>query len=71
MESPPEILLISSRSINKHDRHRQFLFLIGRCLKIFSPDTAWPNEPKLGAMERFVLEMNQSETIIACGGRVS
>jgi hypothetical protein len=29
-------LLISSRSVNKHVRHRQFLFLIGRFLKIFS-----------------------------------
>jgi hypothetical protein len=28
-------------------RHRQFLFLIGRFLKIFSSETAWPNETKL------------------------
>jgi hypothetical protein len=30
---------------NKHGRHMQFLMLIGRFLKkIFSPETAWPNE---------------------------
>ena len=40
-------LLISSRSINKHGRHRQFLFLIGQFFKIFS-ETAWPNELKPG-----------------------
>jgi hypothetical protein len=28
---------------NKNGHHRQFLFLIGRFLKIFS-ETAWPNE---------------------------
>jgi hypothetical protein len=28
--------------------HRQFLFLIGRFLKIFSSETALPNEPKRG-----------------------
>ena len=41
-------LHISSRFVNKHDHHRQFLFLIGRFLKIFSCESAWPNEPKLG-----------------------
>ena len=34
--------------INKHGHHRQFLFLIGRFVKIFSSETALPNEPKLG-----------------------
>ena len=34
--------------INKHGRHRQFLFLIVRFVKIFSFETALPNEPKLG-----------------------
>jgi hypothetical protein len=40
--------IISSWSIYKHDFYRQFLFLIGRFLKIFSSETALPNEPKLG-----------------------
>ena len=48
MEGPLYNLLILFRSINKHGRHRQFLFLIGRLLKIFSSETACPNEPKLG-----------------------
>jgi hypothetical protein len=33
----------------KHGRHRQFLFLIRRFLKIFSSETALPNDPKLGS----------------------
>jgi hypothetical protein len=41
-------LLILSRSINKHGHHRQFLFLIGRFLKIFYSETAWLNGPKRG-----------------------
>jgi hypothetical protein len=48
MEGPLLRLLILSRSINKHGHHRQFLFLIGRFLKICSSETAWPNELKLG-----------------------
>ena len=40
-------MLISSRFIDKHGHHRQFLFLIGRFLKIFSSETPLPNEPKL------------------------
>ena len=39
-------MLILSRSINKHGCHRQFLFLIGRFLKSFYSETAWPNGPK-------------------------
>ena len=33
MEDPLKNLLISSRSVNKHGRHRQFLFLDGQFLK--------------------------------------
>jgi hypothetical protein len=40
MAGPLYRLLISSRSINKHGHHRQFLFLIGRFLQIFSSETA-------------------------------
>jgi hypothetical protein len=35
-----------------------------RFLKIFSSETAWPNE------EKIFLEINQSETRMACGGHV-
>ena len=51
MGGPLQRLLISSRSINKHGCHRQFMFLIGRFLKIFS-ETAWPNELKLGTVQK-------------------
>jgi hypothetical protein len=37
-----------SRFNNKHGCHRQFLFLIGQFLKIFSSETTLPNELKLG-----------------------
>jgi hypothetical protein len=33
----------------KHGHHRQFFFLIGRFLKIFSSETAWPNDPERGS----------------------
>jgi hypothetical protein len=38
MEGLPKRSLILSRSVSKHGRHRQFLFLIGRFLKIFFPE---------------------------------
>jgi hypothetical protein len=41
-------MLILSLSINKHDHHRQFFFLIGRLLKIFSCETARSSEAKPG-----------------------
>jgi hypothetical protein len=47
VEGPLYRLLILSPSINKHGHHRQFLFLIGRFLKIFSSETTLPNEKKL------------------------
>ena len=50
MDSPLLRLLISFQSVNKHGHHRQFLFLIGLFLNIFSSETALPNEPKLGRM---------------------
>ena len=42
-------MLISPQSVNKHDRHRQFLFLVRQFLKkkIFSSETAWSDEPNL------------------------
>ena len=36
MEGPLLRLLILSRSVNKHGHHRQFLFLVGQFLNIFS-----------------------------------
>jgi hypothetical protein len=37
----------SSWSISKHGHHRQFLFLVGRFLKVFSSETAWRNTANL------------------------
>jgi hypothetical protein len=48
MEDPLLKLLTSSRFVNKHGRHRQFLFLMGRFLKIFYSETAWENGLKHG-----------------------
>jgi hypothetical protein len=64
MEGPLYRLLILCRSVNKQGRHRQFLFLIGRFLKIFS------SFGKAVSGEKIFLEINQSEKTMACGGHV-
>jgi hypothetical protein len=57
-----------ARTINKHGRHRQFLFLIGRFLNIFYSETT-DHWAKRFQRRRF-LEIDQSETRFACGGHV-
>jgi hypothetical protein len=44
----PCLLMVPSRSVNKHGCHRQFLFLIGRFFRFFPSETVWPNVLKLG-----------------------
>jgi hypothetical protein len=58
-------MLISFRSINKHGHHRQFLFLIGRYLKIFSSETACPNDPKLGRKQANCMWRKMSKILIS------
>jgi hypothetical protein len=48
MEGSLGRLLISFQSVNKHDHQVQLLFLVGRYIKLFSSETALPNEPKPG-----------------------
>jgi hypothetical protein len=74
LEGPLYRMHIYFRSVNKHGHHRQFLFLIGWFLnKIVSSKSALPNESKLGMKHPWKedsLEINKSETRIACGGHV-
>ena len=70
MEGPLLRLLISFWSINKHGFHMQFLFLIGRFLKIFFSETAltklieiWWEAPMEGSVLSFLkAEWNVSDT---------
>ena len=41
------LLMVPIRPDPLYGHHREFLFLVGRFLKIFS-ETAYPNEPKFG-----------------------
>jgi hypothetical protein len=75
MESPLLRLLFSYRSVNKHGRHRQFLFLMDRdgmsnLYRGPSIDASYQVSDHLDKwfQRRRFLEINQSETRIACGG---
>jgi hypothetical protein len=68
-----------ARSIKKHGHHRQFFFLIGRILKIFSSETKLTDDrrqtPSDGKSSLCLwqgeLKIGQSETRIGYGGHVS
>ena len=64
-------MLILSWSIKKHGRHRQFLFLIGRFLKIFFSETAWPKWTEIwweAPMEGSVLSFLKAEWKVSDAG---
>jgi hypothetical protein len=67
-------MLISSRSINKHVRHRQFLFLIELAFWIEDLPRMLPTKFRFIWQSAFrgedFLEITQLETRIVCGGHV-
>jgi hypothetical protein len=54
-------MISEEKNINEYGCHRQFLFLIGRFLKIFSSETALLNEPKLGRKVAITTKSRDSE----------
>jgi hypothetical protein len=67
MEGPLLKLLISFRSVNKHDRHWQFLFLVGQFLSGEATTLIWPLTPKATPLyqDKFHMLRDSKNTILS------